>query len=108
MPVSGWNGKFQGTGNGIWLGEIWYSALGEALARGYASANTDTGHEGPGDSATFALDHPERVIDFGYRAVHEMTVKAKVIIEVFYGDRPRLSYWNLCSSGGKRGLKEAQ
>ncbi len=108
MPVSGWNGKFQGTGNGIWSGEIWYSALGQALARGYASANTDTGHEGPVDSATFALDHPEQVIDFGYRAVHEMTVKAKVIIGVFYGDQPRRSYWNGCSSGGKQGLKEAQ
>lgn len=108
MPVSGWNGKFQGTGNGIWSGEIWYSALGQALARDYASANTDTGHEGPVDSAAFALGHPEKVIDFGYRAVHEMTVKAKLIIAAFYGDQPRFSYWNGCSSGGKQGLKEAQ
>jgi hypothetical protein len=69
MPSSGWNGKFQGTGNGVWSGEIWYNALADALVRGYATANTDTGHEGPVDDASFALNHPEKVVDFGYRAV---------------------------------------
>jgi feruloyl esterase len=54
------------------------------------------------------LGHPEKLIDFGYRAVHEMTVKAKAIIAAHYGDGPKLSYWNGCSSGGKQGLKEAQ
>ena len=108
MPTSGWNGKFQGTGNGLWSGEIWYNALAQALVRGYATANTDTGHEGPGDDGSFALGHPERVVDFGYRAVHEMTVQAKAIVAAFYGRDPRYSYWNGCSSGGKQGLKEAQ
>jgi feruloyl esterase len=108
MPTSDWNGKFMGVGNGGWSGEIWYPFMGVALRRGYATASTDTGHEGSGEDASFALGHPEKVIDFGYRAVHEMTVKAKAIIAAFYGNAPKHSYWNGCSSGGKQGLKEAQ
>jgi feruloyl esterase len=106
MPLTGWNGKFQGVGNGGWSGEIWYPFIGAALANGYAAASTDTGHEG--DNAQFALDHPEKLIDFGYRAVHEMTVKAKAIVAAFYGNSPSHSYWSGCSSGGKQGLKAAQ
>jgi tannase/feruloyl esterase len=109
MPAANWNGKFMGIGNGGWSGEIWYPFMGVALRRGYATASTDTGHEGDGGDASFALGHPEKVIDFGYRAVHEMTVKAKAIIAAFYGaDALKHSYWNGCSSGGKQGLKEAQ
>jgi feruloyl esterase len=106
MPASGWNGKFEGTGNGGWAGSIIYSNLGTAIQRGYATANTDTGHSG--NSASFALGHPEKLVDFGYRAVHEMTVQAKTIIAAYYGNGPKRSYWNGCSSGGREGLKEAQ
>ena len=109
MPASGWNGKFMGIGNGGWSGEIWFSPMGEALRRGYATASTDTGHEGSGGDASFALGHPERVIDFGYRAVHEMTAKSKAIIAAYYGEGSlKHSYWEGCSSGGKQGLMEAQ
>jgi feruloyl esterase len=106
MPVQGWNGKFQAVGNGGWSGSIMYPSLGGALLHGYAAASTDTGHAG--GSGSFALGHPEKLIDFGYRAVHEMTLKAKAVIAAYYGDGPKLSYWNGCSSGGKQGLKEAQ
>ena len=77
MPVTGWNGKFQAVGNGVWSGQIWLPFMAAPLARGYAAANTDTGHEGSGMDGSFALGHPEKVVDFGYRAVHEMTVKSK-------------------------------
>ena len=106
MPVSGWNGKFQAVGNGGWSGAIATAALASAVRRGYASASTDTGHEG--SSARFAVGHPEKLIDYGYRAVHEMTVKSKAIIAAYYGNAAKLSYWNGCSAGGKQGLKEAQ
>ncbi len=106
MPAQDWNGKFQATGNGGWSGAVSYGALARALALGYATAGTDTGHSG--GRGEFALGHPEKLIDFGYRAVHEMTVKAKAIIAAYYGNGPRLSYWVGCSSGGKQGLKEAQ
>src|SRR5215475_5737636 len=108
MPISGWNGKFMGIGNGGWSGEIWYPSMAVALRRDYATASTDTGHEGSGDDASFALGHPERVVDFGYRATHEVTVKAKAILTAYYGHAPKHSYWNGCSSGGKQGLTEVQ
>src|SRR5213594_343168 len=77
MPSSGWNGKFQGIGNGGFAGAITYAGLAAAIARGYAAASTDTGHHGGGTDATWALNHPEKVVDFGYRAVHEAADKAK-------------------------------
>jgi feruloyl esterase len=85
---------------------IGYPALGAAIKRGYATAGTDTGHSG-GD-AVWALGHPEKVVDFGYRAVHEMTLKAKAMIEAFYGDHPQHSYFASCSDGGREALMEAQ
>src|SRR5205807_2646929 len=106
LPASGWNGKFEAVGNGGWAGIIALPAMAAAVQRGYATAGTDTGHEG--GTAVFALGHPEKLADFGYRAVHEMTVKAKSIVTAYYGDAPKLSYWNGCSSGGREGLKEAQ
>jgi len=106
LPASGWNGKFQAVGNGGWAGSISYPAMSAALRRGYATSSTDTGHTGDGGS--FALGHPEKVIDYAYRSEHEMTVKAKAIIAAYYGNGPTLSYWNGCSAGGKQGLKEAQ
>ena len=106
MPSSGWNGNFQAVGNGGWSGSISNAAMADAVRRGYATASTDTGHEG--GSASFALGHPEKLIDYAYRSEHEMTVKAKSIIAAFYGNAPKLSYWNGCSAGGKQALKEAQ
>ena len=106
LPVSGWNGKFQAVGNGGWAGTISYREMSEALRSGYATASTDTGHTG--GSGQFAYGHPEKLIDFGWRSEHEMTVKAKAIVNAFYGNAPKYSYWNGCSTGGRQGLKEAQ
>src|SRR5690348_13686179 len=109
LPEKGWNGKFEAVGNGGWAGSISVGPMAAALSEGYATASTDTGHnakETPG--ASFALGHPEKLVDFGYRAVHEMTVKAKAVIAAHYGTPARLSYWNSCSNGGRQGLMEAQ
>ena len=109
LPAAGWNGKFQAVGNGGWAGSITFPAMAAALQEGYATASNDTGHkssETPG--AKFAYEHPEKLIDFGFRAVHEMTLKSKAIITAFYGREPKLSYWNSCSNGGRQGLMEAQ
>jgi feruloyl esterase len=106
MPVSGWNHKFLANGNGGWTGSINYNSLANALQLGFATAMTDTGHEG--GSGSFALGHPEKLTDFAYRAVHEMTVAAKTVVKAYYGDAPALSYWTGCSQGGRQGLTEAQ
>ena len=105
MPASGWNGKFQGVGNGGWAGSISYPALRAAVAAGYATASTDTGHVG--NTAAFALDHPEKLVDMGYRAVHEMTVQGRAIVDAYYGSRPTRSFWNGCSQGGRQAITEA-
>ncbi|HEV3276806.1 MAG TPA: tannase/feruloyl esterase family alpha/beta hydrolase [Terriglobia bacterium] len=108
MPAAGWTGKFIAVGNGGWAGTISYAAMSGPLARGYAVTSTNTGHYGAEGDGSFALGHPEKLIDFGYRAVHEMTVKAKAIIAAYYGKAPMVSYWNGCSTGGRQGLMEAQ
>jgi hypothetical protein len=72
LPTAHWNGKFQAVGNGAFTGAINYAAMTAALDRGYATASTDTGHAG--DGARWSQGHPEKVIDFGWRAIHEMTV----------------------------------
>lgn len=106
MPESGWNGKYTAVGNGGWSGAINYRSMAAAAATGYATSSTDTGHQG--GSASFALGHPEKLIDYAYRSEHEMAVAAKTIIAAYYGKGARLSYWNGCSAGGKQGLQEAQ
>jgi feruloyl esterase len=106
LPASAWNGKFQAVGNGAFSGSINYAALAAAITRGYAASSTDTGHSG--SSASFALDHPEKVSDFGWRAVHEMTAASKRIITAYYQSPAKYAYWNGCSAGGRQGMKEAQ
>jgi feruloyl esterase len=106
LPQAGWNGKFQAVGNGGWAGTIPYAAIAAAVSNGYAAAATDTGHTG--GTADFALGHPEKLIDFAYRSMHEMTVQSKIILSAHYGSPPKFSYYNGCSQGGRQGLAEAQ
>jgi len=108
MPSSGWNGRFQGVGNGGFAGSINYVGLRDEVAAGYAAASTDTGHEQGDINAQWALDHPEKIIDFGYRAIHETAEKGKAMVRAFYGDAPKHSYFNSCSNGGRQALMEAQ
>src|SRR5439155_25465656 len=77
MPAQNWNGRFLAVGNGGWAGNIETAAVANALSRGYAAASNDTGHKGA--TAAFAVGHPEKVIDFGYRSMHEMAVQSKAI-----------------------------
>lgn len=101
-----WNRNYEGAGNGGWGGSIDQGAIAAAVRRGYAASSSDTGHSG--GSASFAMKHPEKQIDFGYRSIHEMTVAAKVLIAAYYGSAPRLSHFQGCSSGGRQALMEAQ
>ncbi|HEY3442212.1 MAG TPA: tannase/feruloyl esterase family alpha/beta hydrolase [Paludibaculum sp.] len=106
MPETGWNSRFQGVGNGGFAGSLSLGAMAIPVVRGYATATTDTGHSG--NDASWAVGHPEKVIDYGYRAVHEMTVTAKAVITAFYGAAPKHSYFSSCSNGGRQALMEAQ
>ena len=108
LPTSNWNGKFMGVGNGGFAGSINQPLMSEPLTRHYATASTDTGHDGAALDASFALGHAEKLVDHAYRAVHAMTVNAKLIISTYYGASPRFSFWDGCSLGGRQGLVEAQ
>jgi len=103
-----WNGKFMGVGNGGFAGSIQglTSEMPQALRLGYATAGTDTGHQEQGGA--WAIGHPEKMIDFGYRSTHEMTLKAKQIVKTFYDRAAQYSYFKGCSTGGRMALMEAQ
>ena len=106
LPVTGWNGKFQAVGAGGLAGYVPYALMAPALADGYATSGTDTGHVG--GTADFMPGHPEQLIDFAYRSTHEMAVAGKAVIGSFYGDAPTWSYYNACSGGGRHGLTSAE
>lgn len=126
-----WNHRFQAVGGGGYAGMISYSALAQAVTGDqvtgqFATASTDTGHpptgtangQGSANGAQagggFALNpandtlNDKLIVDFASRSLHEMTVKAKTVILTYYGESPRFSYWNGCSTGGRQGWMEAQ
>ena len=101
-----WNGKLLGVDNGGFSGALNYAALAVAIDRGYGAVSTDTGHSG--DQMDFGIGHPEKIVDWAYRAVHEMTVIAKTVVERSRGRSPAHSYFSGCSTGGQQALSEAQ
>ena len=101
-----WNGSFIAYGNGGWTGSIRHGSLADGVRRGYATGMTDTGHVG--GSASFAMGHPEKLVDFGHRSIDELAVTGKALTRAFYESEPQHSYWNGCSAGGRQGLKAAQ
>jgi feruloyl esterase len=103
-----WNGKFEQVGSGGLAGSINIFFLAADMKRGYATAGTDDGHQGSGVDGSWVIGHPEKVKDFGYRAVHQTNEKAKQIIAAFYQKGPKYSYFNGCSEGGREAMMEAQ
>lgn len=110
MPTTHWNGRFEGVGNGNYAGMLSIEALPHGVLRGSAIATTDTGHEStPADPQTIVwARQPEKLVDFGHRAIHEMTRAGKQLVLRFYGRPARRSYFVSCSNGGRQGLMSAQ
>jgi len=109
MPAQGWNGKFEGTGNGGYAGAIGYEGLAASLRRGYAVATTDMGTAmGSERNPDVLIGHPERWQDWGSRSTHEMTLAAREIVRAYYGREPEYAYFVGCSTGGQQALLEAQ
>jgi feruloyl esterase len=104
LPVN-WNGKLLAIGSGGWGGAVDFDGLAQGLRRGYATLASDDGHRGR--SGSFALGHPQKLIDFAYRAEHETTVEAKALIKALYGRASSHAYWQGCSGGGREGLIQA-
>jgi feruloyl esterase len=108
LPEKGWNHKLLGTGNGGFAGTIYYKQMAGYLARGYATAGSDAGHQADAQDASWAYHHPEKVVDFGYRALHLTTLDAKTVAAKYYDHGPSKSYFDSCSDGGREALMEAQ
>ncbi len=111
---SNWNGKFLAAGNPGFIGGLTASGLAGIMEQGYVAGGTDTGHvdsDNPDRNTQgfkWAIGHPEKWADWGYRAVHEMVVVTKTMAEKYYGKPIKYSYWNSCHNGGNQGLNEAQ
>jgi feruloyl esterase len=115
LPAENWNGKYQQVGNGGWAGAIHEPPLAGAVRRGFVAAATDDGHKGgiTDDgrgvrTAEFAIGHPEKLIDYGYRALSETRTTALAAIRAFYGRDAVRSYFVGCSDGGREALMVAQ
>ncbi len=108
LPTEEWNGRLLGVGNGGFAGSIGYQEMGGYLHRGFAVAGSDAGHEAEAGDASWAWQHPEKVKDFGWRAVHLTAQRAKEIVDAFYGRGVEKAYFDSCSDGGREALMEAQ
>ena len=108
-----WNGRFYMFGNGGYAGEALDSAARRATAaramrRGYATAQTDTGHSAATEPlGTFAADR-QKLLDYAFRSLHVTAEAAKLLVRSYYGGPPARSYYEGCSTGGRQGLILAQ
>lgn len=98
-----WNGKYYFSGVGGLGGNL--GSLTAGLARGYASATTDTGHDD--EDLTWATNHAKR-IDYGHRGTHVTAVAGKALTAAFYGRGAEHAYFSGCSNGGRQALMELQ
>ena len=104
-----WNGGFVQLGNGGFAGQIPSAQLKAVAARGYAAAGTDDGHQSTNlTDASWALGHPQKVVDFAWRALKQTTDTAKALIAAQKGAGAARSYFYGCSDGGREALMEAQ
>ena len=103
---SNWSRRLHMVGNGAYSSRIYYAQMAARIRAGDVAVATDTGHQG--SELTFAVGHPQRIVDFAHRAVHESVLAAKALTKVFYGAAPAFSYFSGCSTGGYQALMAAQ
>ena len=108
-----WNGRLYMFGNGGFAGESLDNAgrittARRALARGFAVAQTNTGHDAASEPGASFAATPQKFLDYAYRAVHVTAMTAKSLARSYYDAAPRRSYFDGCSTGGRQGLMSAQ
>ncbi|MGB6157654.1 MAG: tannase/feruloyl esterase family alpha/beta hydrolase [Acidobacteriaceae bacterium] len=108
LPGQDWNGRLLGAGNGGFAGSIGVRQMAGYLIRGFAVSGSDAGHRAEAGDASWAFGHPEKVKDFGWRAVHLTAELAKHIVLAYYGKPQSKAYFDACSDGGREALMEAQ
>ncbi|HEY1965524.1 MAG TPA: tannase/feruloyl esterase family alpha/beta hydrolase, partial [Acidobacteriaceae bacterium] len=108
LPEKEWNGRLLGSGNGGFAGSFSYQQMAGYLLRGFVVTGTDAGHDANGTDATWAFGHPEKVKDFGWRAIHLTAERSKQIVSAYYGKAQQKAYFDACSDGGREALMEAE
>jgi pimeloyl-ACP methyl ester carboxylesterase len=108
LPASGWNERYYQLGSGGFSGSIHHPSLAAELQRGNAVAATDTGHRADAFDASWALGHPGKIVDYGYRSIIETARAATALVREYYGKPPRFRYFTGCSNGGRQALMAAQ
>jgi feruloyl esterase len=103
-----WNSRFLAVGNGGFLGGINWLDMGAGVRYGHAVVSTDTGHNATNADVSWATGNEGRKTDFGYRAMHMSVKLGKALVEAFYEEQIKYSYYSGGSTGGRQGLKEAQ
>jgi feruloyl esterase len=110
LPIERYNGRYLGTGNAGYGGDILDSELAQGINDGFATANTDLGTcTGCAliDLNNQLVGHSEKWRDFGWLSTHMMTEFSKALIKEFYGAPASHSYFAGCSTGGQQALMEA-
>jgi feruloyl esterase len=110
LPLSSdWNQNFFFRACGGFCGSVESRLCNPALARGYAAATGNGGHDSAlGFDGIWAANAPELQEDFGWRSNHVVTLIAKAITAHYYGKPIRHSYMAGNSKGGQAVLLEAQ
>jgi hypothetical protein len=108
-----WNGRLYMFGNGGYAGEALdaparVATARGALTRGFATAQTNTGHDAASEPLGTFASSPQKFLDYAYRGVHVTALTAKRILQAYYDAPLRHSYFDGCSTGGRQGLISAQ
>src|SRR3984885_6037296 len=101
-----WSRRLHMVGNGAYSSRVYYAQMVARIRAGDVAVATDTGHQG--GELTFAIGHPQRIVDFAHRAVHESLLAAKALTKAYYDASPAFSYFSGCSTGGYQALMAAQ
>ncbi|MEJ6394395.1 tannase/feruloyl esterase family alpha/beta hydrolase [Gymnodinialimonas sp. 2305UL16-5] len=116
LPIEGWNGGLYQAGCGGFCGELGradaggsiINSMGPGLARGYATATSDSGHHGLSVvDASWAHENPQAERDWGWRSVPETNRVANVLMSAFYDETPETSIFQGCSTGGRMAMRAA-
>lgn len=102
-----WTRRMKVNGTGGYAGAIPYARLAQDIGDGFVTAGSNMGHDG-GESASWTLNRPEKVKDWGLRAHYSVATAAKTLARSFYGKPVKHAYFEGCSNGGRQAMMMAQ
>lgn len=107
LPDS-WNGRFLAVGNAGLAGGVNWADMGVGVQYSFAVVGSDLGHNSSAGDGSWAYQQPQKLVEWGYAALHGSVVLAKEAVREYYGADIRYSYYSGCSTGGRQGFKEIE